>query len=78
MHALAPRDQLLVVASDGIWDVMSNEEAIGLAGAAASATDAARALVEAAEGRWLDHDNGGYVDDITAVVVSATPRAALA
>ena len=75
VHPLRPEDQLLVAATDGIWDVLSNEEVVALAGsasAAGGAAAAARALCEVAEARWFDAE-GGYVDDITAVVVRACP-----
>lgn len=70
VHPLRSEDQLLVAATDGIWDVLSNEEVVDLAGNASGAAAAARALVEIAEARWLETE-GGYIDDITAVVVRA-------
>jgi serine/threonine protein phosphatase PrpC len=70
-------DQLLVVASDGVWEYMTNEEVLGVAGSCDSADLAARRLVDAAEARWREIDGGGYVDDITAVVVRACPRPAI-
>lgn len=77
VHPLAAEDELLVAATDGIWDVLSNEEVVSLAGSAVGAQAAARALVEVAEARWLETE-GGYIDDITAVVVRAAPAAAAA
>lgn len=76
VHPLAAEDELLIAASDGIWDVLSNEEVVSLAGSAVGAQAAARALVEVAEARWLEAEYGGYIDDITAVVVRAAPAAA--
>jgi serine/threonine protein phosphatase PrpC len=72
VHRLRADDELLVAATDGIWDVLSNEDVLALAGNATGAQAAARTLVEVAESRWLDVE-GGYVDDITAVVVRAQP-----
>lgn len=74
VHRLTDADQLLVCASDGVWEYISSQEAIELASGAATAELAARRLVEAAEQRWRAVDGGSYVDDITAVVVRATPR----
>lgn len=68
---LTAADRVLVAASDGVWDVMTNAEAVELAGAASSASAAARSLVEVAEARWEDLDAGDYCDDLTAVVVLA-------
>lgn len=70
VHPLRSEDQLLVAATDGIWDVLSNDEVVDLAGNASGAAAAARALVDIAEARWLETE-GGYIDDITAVVVRA-------
>lgn len=70
---LTHADRVLVAASDGVWDVMTNEEVVELAGAAGSAAAAARLLVEVAEARWEDLDAGDYCDDLTAIVVVAKP-----
>lgn len=70
---LTAADRLLVAASDGVWDVLSNEEVVELAGAAPSAAAAARTIVTVAEARWENLDGGDYVDDISAVVVKAAP-----
>lgn len=67
------RDCALVVASDGLWDVMPREAAAARATSAANADAVARSLV--VEARAL-YPGGGDVDDITAVVV--LPRAACA
>ena len=29
-HQLSPKDEFVVLASDGLWDKLSNEEAVGL------------------------------------------------
>lgn len=77
VHPLTASDELLIAATDGIWDVLSNDEVVALAGNATGAQAAARTLVEVAESRWLESE-GGYIDDITAVVVRATPAAGAA
>lgn len=75
VHPLRADDEVLVAATDGVWDVLSNEEVVALAGGASGAQAAARMLVEVAEARWLETE-GGYIDDITAVVVRAQPAGA--
>lgn len=64
------RGDTLVVASDGLWDVMSRDRVA--AQVASSAVDdpdsAARSFVMTARGRW---PAGGDIDDITVVVVHA-------
>jgi serine/threonine protein phosphatase PrpC len=67
-HQLDPADEVLVVASDGVWEYMTNEEVIALVGKAKDAEEAARELVSTAEERWRKKMYN-YVDDITAVVV---------
>jgi serine/threonine protein phosphatase PrpC len=74
VHRLTQQDQLLVVASDGVWEYLSNEQVVEIAGRASSAESAARRVVEAAEAAWRAVDGGHYVDDITAVVLRAAPR----
>lgn len=48
---------------------------MAIAGACASADEAARQLVEESERRWLAVDGGNYIDDITAVVVRVSAPA---
>jgi protein phosphatase PTC1 len=56
------RDELLILATDGLWDVLSNVDACKLALAEDSALKAAQKLVAYA----FEHDSG---DNITALVV---------
>ncbi len=61
-------EELLVVATDGIWDVLSSQEAVEVAAAARSPQQAARQLVLAAQARWAVRSGGQHVDDITVAV----------
>lgn len=62
-HTLRPGiDSCLILASDGLWDVMKNEEAVKLVHSCACASEAAKKLVRVAKLNDT-HDN------ITAVVV---------
>lgn len=64
-----PPGSLLVVATDGVWETVPAEDAAHCAaGLAADPQLAARALVEMARARW---QQGGNIDDITAVAVAA-------
>merc|ERR1712211_3633 len=56
----------LVVASDGVWDMITREEAAVLLLEAESPQSAAYDLVADARKNWLVH---GDIDDITALVV---------
>ena len=60
-------EQYLVIASDGVWEFMSNDEVAGVVGPCASAEEACRMLVDAASDRWAEYSEGG-MDDITVVV----------
>lgn len=54
--------ELLVLASDGLWDVVPNEDAVSLARTEEEAEAAARKLAETAYSR-------GSADNITCIVV---------
>ncbi len=65
---LTPADKFLVLGSDGIWEFITNAEAVAIVGACETVEEACRQLVEEAHNRWLVEEEG-VVDDITAVVV---------
>jgi len=58
---LVPEDQFLIIACDGIWDVLSNEEAVALVSAVSDPCKAAAILVDHAY-------NLGSGDNCSAVV----------
>ncbi|CAN6981284.1 unnamed protein product [Brassica oleracea var. botrytis] len=65
---LTQKDEFIVLASDGIWDVLSNEEVVGIvASAAPSRSSAARAVVESAVRAWRYKYPTSKVDDCAAV-----------
>lgn len=70
-HQLEPCDRVLLVCSDGIWTVMSPQEAadIIMAFPPDKARAAAEKLVDEAWFLWLQGTNGTKADDITATVV---------
>ncbi|XVF86305.1 hypothetical protein PTKIN_Ptkin18bG0029200 [Pterospermum kingtungense] len=49
---LTERDEFIILATDGVWDVLSNKEAIDIVASAPSRTTAARALVDCATRAW--------------------------
>ncbi|XP_060191116.1 probable protein phosphatase 2C 6 [Lycium barbarum] len=51
-HRITDRDQFVVLATDGIWDVLSNKEAVDIVASAPSRATAARALVDCATRAW--------------------------
>jgi serine/threonine protein phosphatase PrpC len=67
-HALLPGDEFLVIASDGIWDVLPPAEALAETYKHLhKPKKAAKALVAKAREKWEEADS--YIDDITAVCV---------
>lgn len=67
---LSKDDKTLIIASDGVWEFITNLEAVQIVGQFVEERDpgkAANALVREAYRRWTAMD-GGMVDDITAVV----------
>lgn len=71
------RDRSLILASDGIWDVMSDAEAVELVAQHGSDVAAsASAVCDIAHSRWV-RETGveGRVDDITAIIIVLWPDA---
>ena len=56
----------MVIASDGIWDVLDNQFVIEMAHSKSDASEACKAIVEAAIERWEDKC---AADNITVVIV---------
>ncbi|CAH9052902.1 unnamed protein product [Cuscuta epithymum] len=53
-HRITARDEFVVLATDGVWDVLSNKEVVDIVAASAPAgpSSASRALVECANRAW--------------------------
>lgn len=73
MHVIDPaRDHVLIVASDGVWEFITPQQAVDLVmplrEQGKSANDAAKWLIANAAKRWRDIE-GDYRDDITAIVL---------
>jgi len=66
---LLPEDRVIIIASDGVWEFISNDEAIRIVCQyTQNATDACIALINEATHRWRKEE-GNYRDDITCIVV---------
>ena len=82
IRRLDARDRLLILASDGVWDVMDNAEAVQLAssmvhGSGLSTDLAAKEIVRSCCARW-DRQMPGRRDDVTCTVLDlAHPDAQL-
>ncbi|KAK8597542.1 hypothetical protein V6N13_094946 [Hibiscus sabdariffa] len=66
-HHLTPNDHFIVLASDGVWDVLNNDQVASIVMEAESELEAARTVVEAATASWKKKFPSSKVDDCTAV-----------
>lgn len=65
-------DSFMIMASDGVWEFISSQEAIDIVQTqfdeGADCNSACQILIEQASERWAEEE-GDYRDDITAIVV---------
>lgn len=64
---ITPRDQFVILATDGVWDVISNQEAVEIVSAAPTKEKSAKRLVKCAARAWRCKRPGIAMDDISAV-----------
>ncbi|KAJ4874400.1 putative protein phosphatase 2C 18 [Raphanus sativus] len=64
---LTQGDEFIILASDGVWDVLSNKEAVDIVASAPSRSTAARALVDTAVRSWRIKYPTSKNDDCTVV-----------
>ncbi|XP_072953303.1 probable protein phosphatase 2C 33 [Typha angustifolia] len=64
---ITERDEFLVLASDGVWDVLSNKEVVDIVASAPSRSSAAGFLVKSAIRAWKLKHLSSYTDDCSAV-----------
>ncbi|PKA58405.1 putative protein phosphatase 2C 34 [Apostasia shenzhenica] len=64
---ITDRDHFVVLATDGVWDVISNKEAVEIVSSTKDRSKAARRLVECAARAWNRKRHGFAVDDCSAV-----------
>lgn len=67
IHAIVPSDRALILASDGLWDFVSNEETSSIALSTNDTWESAARLARLARSRWLTKTLGA--DDTTVVIV---------
>eukprot|EP00002_Diphylleia_rotans_P019799 TRINITY_DN3826_c0_g1_i4.p1 TRINITY_DN3826_c0_g1~~TRINITY_DN3826_c0_g1_i4.p1 ORF type:complete len:754 (-),score=151.41 TRINITY_DN3826_c0_g1_i4:356-2617(-) len=65
------RDRFLVLASDGVWEFLSSQHVVNTVGSMSTPESSCRQLVFDAKQEWdrRSVEEGGYRDDITALVV---------
>jgi len=71
-HVLTDDDEFMILASDGVWEFISSDDAVASVAASLQATNSAtlacKRLIDAAIQQWKDNE-GDYRDDITAIVM---------
>ena len=79
-HVVRDEDKFIILASDGVWEFISNEEAVKIVKVfydkGLPALDACRYLIAKAAVAWRRFE-GDYRDDITAIVRCRRARTAL-
>ncbi|KAL0914800.1 hypothetical protein M5K25_015181 [Dendrobium thyrsiflorum] len=70
---LSDKDEFIVLATDGIWDALSNKEVVDIVASAPSRVVAARAVVDSAVRAWRLKFPTSKIDDCAAVCLFLSP-----
>ncbi|KAG8070673.1 hypothetical protein GUJ93_ZPchr0006g41953 [Zizania palustris] len=66
-HRITEKDEFIVLATDGVWDVLSNTEVVSIVNRAISQASAARLLVESAHRAWRARFPTSKIDDCAVI-----------
>jgi len=67
-HTISDNDKMLILASDGVWEFISNDEVIDLISNCETPEECSKTIVRESKKRWKN-DSEKYRDDITCVTV---------
>ncbi|XVF28273.1 hypothetical protein REPUB_Repub15cG0015600 [Reevesia pubescens] len=71
---ITSRDQFVILATDGVWDVISNEEAVEIVSSTEDREKSAKRLVQCAIRAWKYKKKGIATDDISAICLFFHPK----
>ncbi|KAJ3680900.1 hypothetical protein LUZ60_015389 [Juncus effusus] len=66
---LSEKDEFLVLATDGIWDVLSNDEVIKIVSSTKKRSDSAKKLVDHAVHGWKRNHAASKIDDCAVICI---------
>eukprot|EP00850_Spirogloea_muscicola_P011657 SM000073S21433 [mRNA] locus=s73:227849:228462:- [translate_table: standard] len=73
-YELSSEDRFVILASDGVWEWVSNSDAVSIVASSPTTEAGCKKLMMTARSRWLGTDRGSYVDDITCMVIRFTHK----
>lgn len=65
---LVPSDKFIVVATDGLWEFVDNDETVAMVSGATCPSDSVDLLVKEANARWIKEEQ--VIDDTTVIVAN--------
>ncbi|XP_024970166.1 probable protein phosphatase 2C 33 [Cynara cardunculus var. scolymus] len=71
---LTENDQFIVLATDGVWDVLTNKEVVDIVASAETRSCAARSVVQSAVRAWKFRYPTSKVDDCAVICLFLTPQ----
>lgn len=70
---ITDRDEFVVIATDGVWDVLSNRRVVKIIASSQKRSMAAKLLTESAACAWRNRSKKSRIDDITAICLFFKP-----